>query len=324
MTGPTPDERIERLNRAALRGAVEPSADLQGRVRAGQVLADELLSTHGLDVELTRDQRARLSREEVAAVLDLGIRFEALLMAGFCLNLATSGELKDPRTRFALQEVGEETRHSQLFLRVIEQLQPATRNPLIAQGRLGRWVEKRADFAIIRRPALFNTLVLAGEEIPDLIQKLAGEHPDTDPFLAAVNRYHRREEARHLSYARLRVPEVWHDATFGDRYAVRHLAPSIIYLLCHLFVHPGVYQTVGLPKWRTWRRVRHLPARRDFQHRATRPVLAALVAGGVFRPGRIPRGWRRLCNVDRHGEPNRRLDDRVSATSPLRTAPTMR
>ncbi|MGH3561507.1 MAG: diiron oxygenase [Mycobacterium sp.] len=314
MKKPTLEERIDRLNRASLRDVIEPATDVQGHVGSGQVVADELLSIHGLDVELTAEQRAQLSREEIAAVFDLGIRFEALLMSGFCLHLATSVELRDPRTVYALHEVGEETRHSRLFLQVIEQLQPTARNPLLGQQRFGRWLEKRADFAIMRRPALFNTLVLAGEEIPDLIQKRAGEHPDTDPFLAAVNRYHRSEEARHVAFARLRVAEVWRDATWGDRYTVRHVAPLIIYLLCHAFVHPGVYEVVGLPKWRTWRTVRRLPARREFQYRTTRSVLAALIAGGAFRPGSIPRAWRRLCNVDRHGTP-------ITARTTAPTAP---
>jgi hypothetical protein len=300
---PTLDERIDRLSRASARTVIEPDVDVPGHVAAGQVLPDELLSIYGLDVKLTSEQRAQLSREEVAAVLDLGIRFEALLMAGVGLDLATCAKLGDSRTVFALHEVGEETRHSRLFLRVIDQLQPTARNPLIGQGRLGRWLEKRSDFAIVRRPALFNTLVLAGEEIPDLIQRLACQHPDTDPFFATVSRYHRGEEARHLSFARLRVAEVWHNATWSDRYAVRRLAPLIIYLLFHLFVHPGVYEVVELPKWRTWRAVRRLPARRELQYRAARPVLAALIAGGTFRPGHIPHGWRRLCNVDPRGAP---------------------
>lgn len=301
MTKPTPDERIARLSRASVRTVVEPDVDVPGHLGAGRVLPDELLSVRGLDSRLTSSQRAQLSREEVAAVLDLGIRFEAVLMMGLCLELAVRGKLGDPRSVFALHEIGEESRHSRLFLRVIEQLQPTGVNPLIGRGRLGRWLAKRCDFAIIRHPALFNTLVLAGEEIPDLFQKLASEHPETDPFFAAVSRYHRAEEARHLSFARLRVAEVWQQATRRDRWAVRHLAPVIIYWLFHCFVHPGVYEAVGLPKWRTWRAVRRSAARRELQHRAARPVLAALTAGGVFST--VPRRWRWLCNVDGHGAP---------------------
>jgi hypothetical protein len=32
-------------------------------------------------------------------------------------------------------------------------------------------------------------------------------------------------------------------------------------------------------------------------------VLAAALDAGVIRRGRVPRAWRTLCGVDRHGEP---------------------
>jgi hypothetical protein len=297
------EKRIDRLNRAAQRHAVNPDVDVAGHLGTGQVLPDELLSIHGLNLRLSADQKARLAREEVAAFLELGIRFEAVLMAGLCLDLAARPDLNDPRTVFTLHEIGEETRHSRLFLRLIEQLQPRARSPFVARRRLGRWLEIRAELAIARRPALFTTVALGGEEIPDLIHKRAGKHPDTDPFLAAVNRYHRREEARHLSFARLRIPEVWAGATGGDRFAVRYLAPALLREQFHIVVHPGVYGTVGLPKWRTWRAVRRLPQRRDLLQRATRPVLKALIDGGALTSGAIPRPWRALCHVDRDGHP---------------------
>jgi hypothetical protein len=146
-------------------------------------------------------------------------------------------------------------------------------------------------------------MILSGEEIPDLMQKLASEHPDTDPFLKEVNLYHRREESPHLSFARLQVSERWKMATWSDRFAVRHIAPIVIREQFHYLVHPGVYAAVGLPPWRTWIAVRRLPARSSFLHAAIRPVLRALIDGGSLTSGRIPRQWRRLCGVDRNGEP---------------------
>ena len=89
-------------------------------------------------------------------------------------------------------------------------------------------------------------MVLAGEEIPDLLQKLAADHPDTDPLLAALNRYHRTEEARHLSFARTVLPEAWARAGWIERQRVRFAAPLMIDQLWKAFVHPGVYATVGL------------------------------------------------------------------------------
>ena len=297
------ERRLGHLNRTSVSRAVHPdtAAELAGRIGDGQLLPDELLSVAGLRLDLSDEQRARLSREEVASVLVAGVEFEAILMAGLSLEVAYRTSKTDRRTTYALHEIGEETRHSRLFAEIIDQIGPTARNPL-ARPWLMRLSHLVDDF-IIRHPATLYTLVLGGEEIPDLLQALASEHPDTDPHLAAVNRYHRAEEARHLAYARLRLAEAWREATALDRWGVRRLAPLVIGGMFDLLVHPGVYETVGLPGWDTWRAVRTDPERRALRHRACRPVLRAMVDAGVVRPGRVPRGWRALCGVDRAGRP---------------------
>ena len=297
------DRRLRQLNAVSITRAIDPAVapDLAGHLGEGQVLPDELLSVAGLELELTEAQRARLSREEVASCLLGGIEFEAVLIAGFGLELATRADLRDPRATYALHEIGEETRHSRMFIELVQELDPTARNPL--RRRPFTWIQRAAAGFIIRHPATFHTLVLGGEEIPDLLQQRASEHPDTDPHLAAVNRYHRLEEARHLAFARLRLAELWVDATAVDRWGVRRLAPLVIGGMWDLLVHPGVYETVGLPGWATWRAVRRDPARVALRHRACRPVLNAMLDAGVFRAGRIPAPWRRLCGVDRHGNP---------------------
>jgi hypothetical protein len=70
-----------------------------------------------------------------------------------------------------------------------------------------------------------------------------------------------------------------------------------------MMVHPGVYGTVGLPTWATWKAANQTAVRAELRRAAARPVLAAMVETGVFTPGRIPKGWRRLCGVNRRGTP---------------------
>jgi hypothetical protein len=287
-------ERVERLNRASAR-LIEPDEAVPGGVGEGQLLPDELLSIHQLPEfeQLTPEQKVRLSREEIASIVDAGIRFECVLMAGFSLELVTHPDLSDPSVVYALHEMGEETRHSRLFSRLLTQLRPEAKNPL---SRL-RVIERFSIQRIIRRPATFNVLVLGGEEIPDLIQKLASEHPDTDPFIREVNRYHRTEEARHLAFGRAILPERWEQASPVDRFLVRHVVPLIIGDMFRMMVHPGVYKTVGLPAFDTWKRANRTPARVAIRQQATRPILDTLVANGVFKPGRIPKAWRRLTGA---------------------------
>lgn len=284
--------RIAKLNTASARKIIEPDQDVPGSLGHGQVIADELLSVAGLGLDLTAEQRATLSREEIASIAQAGIQFEAVLTAGFALQIVRSDDVTDPRITYLLHEIGEESRHSRLFVRLVEQLAPTARNPLA--GRLPSALMRFGVGRFIRLPALLYTLVLGGEEIPDLMQKLASEHPATDPFLRDVNKYHRLEEARHLSFARTLLPEVWEAASAVDRVAVRYVAPLVIRGMFDTIVHPGVYETIGLDGWSTWRKVRRSPGRVAIRHEATRPVLQALVDAGIFRADRIPTGWRRL------------------------------
>lgn len=296
------DQKVDRLNTASLRTVIEPEEAFDfAAIGAGQVLPDELLTVAGLDLDLTPAQKATLSREETAAMLATGVMFESVLNAGFSWQVATAKDIRDPRITYMLHEVGEETRHSRAFVRVIEQLRPTAKNPL--QNPLFDRIERFMLTILIKSRAMLATMILAGEEIPDLLQKIASEHPDTDPTLAAVNKYHRMEEARHLAFARLTVGELYPQVGRVERFRVRHMAPLMIGGLFDMFVHPGVYATVGLPAWKTWRAANRTPQRRAVKLAAVRPILKALLDGGVFRPGRIPRGWRTLCQVDRQGTP---------------------
>ena len=301
VSAPANDERIERLSTASLRRIIEPDVDVTGSMGPGMVLPRELLSVADLDLDLTEEQWVTLSREEVASTLDGGIRFESMLMAGLGLIVARRRDLVDPRIKYILHEVGEETRHSRLFLRVVEQLEPKAVNPFL-KGIFPK-IDRRLTGLVLNWNALFCVLVLTGEEAPDLIQKRSSEHPATDPFLRELNKYHRMEEARHLSFARMLLPELWPEASRVQRWFVRHVAPFMMAGAIDSLIHPGVYGTIGLPTWKTWKDAKSTPGRMAIKHTAARPILKALVEGGVFKTGRIPKGWLKLCQVDQQLQP---------------------
>ena len=295
-------ERVERLNRASLRRVIEPDADLPGSIGDGQLMADELLSIAGMDLDLTAEQRRILSREEVASMFSAGTRFEAVLEIGFARQVAYARDLTDPRITYLLHEIGEETRHQRLFIRLISQINPQAVHPL--EGKA--WMDRLDRFGtgwITNHLAMLYVMVLAGEEIPDQMQKLASEHPATDPFLASVNRYHRQEEARHLSFARTMLPEVWAGASRVERTVIRRIAPLVISDLFRFMVHPGVYSQVGLDPWATWKQVNKSPTRVQLRRVSTRPVLEALLNAGVLDRGDIPAAWQKLCGVNADGVP---------------------
>jgi hypothetical protein len=296
------EERVDRLSRASLKRVIDPDQELPGQVGGGQLMGDDLLSTAGIEgLDLTPEQKRILSREEIASIADAGVRFEAVLTAGFALQIVSAKTVTDPRVVYLLHEIGEESRHSRLFIRLLEQIEPTAKNPL--SGPVFKTLMKVGSRLIVSIPALLYTLVLAGEEIPDLFQKRCAEHPDTDPFLAEVNRYHRMEEARHLSFARAVLPEVWEKASIVEKIAVRRVAPLVIKGMFETIVHPGVYAAAGLPMWATWKAANRTPQRVALRHEALRPVLDALVGAGVFRKGRVPKGWQDLCGVDAGADP---------------------
>ncbi len=317
---PTP-LRVSRLADAAAAHVIDPDRDLPGRLGDGQPLPDDLLSVAGLDLDLTPQQRRDLARAELASMLDMGIRFEAVLIAGFAAHVARAEDLTDPRVRFVLHEIGEETRHQRVFARLLEQLKDTgVGGPLEGSARKssGRSLKARVLGvllgpvrnamlpAIVARPALFHVLVLAGEEVPDLVQRRTVEHPDTDPFLRDVNRYHRAEEARHIGYAKAVFPEVWREATWSDRLATRWIAPHVVGALFAFFVRPDVYAVVGLPTWDTWRAANATTGRRRLRQEASRPVLDLLLSADAFGIRGVPRPWQRLCGVDAAGRPRER------------------
>jgi hypothetical protein len=66
---------------------------------------------------------------------------------------------------------------------------------------------------------------------------------------------------------------------------------------------PGIYATVDLPTFPTWRAALESPRWVELRRTATRPVLGALVDAGAIAARRVPAGWRKLCGLDRTGEP---------------------
>jgi hypothetical protein len=304
------DQRIERLSTASLKRILEPDTDVPGAIGDGQVLPDELLSLANVPElfdRLTDEQKRTLAREEFASIVDTGVRFESILMAGFSLDILSRPDLTDPRVTYLLHEMGEETRHSRLFVRLLAQVKPQAKNPL--DSTIGRIAQRVIMPFLTAMPSLFCLLVLSGEEVPDLLQKQASEHPSTDPMIKAVSKYHRQEEARHLAFGRMLFPEQWAGAGPIERFLVRYLGSRIANAMFDTIVHPGVYGTVGLPTWPTWRAVNRSAGRTALRHRALRPLLTPLLEAGVFVGGRVPRGWRVACGVDRAG----RATDPVAA-----------
>ena len=140
--------RIERLSAISARRVLEPDETVPGQVGEGQIVPDELLSTRALGLSLTSEQRRILAREEIAAITEEGIRFESILCAGFSREIQRAPDLTDPWVTYVLHEIGEETRHSRLFVRLLSQLQPVAVNPY-NKGVLGFVKSRVVEFILL-------------------------------------------------------------------------------------------------------------------------------------------------------------------------------
>ena len=297
-----PDRRVARLSAVSAKRVIEPDEEVVGEFRPGQITPDEHIFAVAAGVPMTDEQKAQLSREQAAALLDGGIRLESALMAGFGLMLASWPDMKDPRVTYALHEIGEETRHSRLFARMIEQLQPKASNPF--HYGPSKLIGRRIYRLTAHNPLLLATMVLAGEEIPDLIQRRGVEHPDTDDYLRRANAYHREEEARHIAFAGILLPELWRTSSPRQRWLVKHVAPHLVHLMLDgEMLHPGIYTAVGLPGPKKQRAVKRSASYRAFLAEGMRPVLKTLLTSAPQLRTRVPRAWRRICQVDRTGAP---------------------
>src|SRR5690242_19619158 len=158
MTTTTTRPRVRALNEASLRRHVEPELELPfGTLAPDRVLPDDLLSIDGPDVDLDEQQRAQLSREELAAMLAAGINFEAILDAVFSYRLAEADDLTDPQYAYMLHEVGEETRHQRAFLRLLGELGAGARNPF--DSRAGRRFQRQQVRVLLHSDAYFAVLL---------------------------------------------------------------------------------------------------------------------------------------------------------------------
>ena len=160
----------------------------------------ERVSLYGTDLweRMSEEQRIELSRQELASVASTGLWFEIVLIE-MLARWAYHQDPQDPRTHYALTEIGDETRHVVMFAKAIARLGAPTYRvrPLVYQ--LARLYKATA-----RGPALFAP-VLVAEEITDRLQRETMNDESVHPLVRMVNRIHVVEEARHVRFAREEV-----------------------------------------------------------------------------------------------------------------------
>ncbi len=210
MTAVTPLDALESVRKTATRllgssvkNSYDPILDIDWDAPVELDMAFmplERVSLFGTDLwdRMTEEQRIELSRQELASVASTGLWFEVILIQ-LLARWAYHQDPQDPRTQYALTEIGDETRHIIMFAKAISRLGTPTYRPHKLVRELARVYKATA-----KGPALFAPVLIA-EEITDRLQRSMLNDESIHPLVRMVNRIHVVEEARHVRFAREEV-----------------------------------------------------------------------------------------------------------------------
>src|SRR5947208_2262594 len=126
LTSSDGERTADRLLRSSLEHSYDPATDIDwaAPLASGMYFAPpERLSLYGTALwdGLTQEQRVELSRHEVASIASVGLWFELILMQ-FLVRHGCDREPLSGHAPYGLSEIGDETRHSVMFARMIEKL----------------------------------------------------------------------------------------------------------------------------------------------------------------------------------------------------------
>jgi hypothetical protein len=248
MTAVAPLDRVRktatRLLGSSARNSYDPDLDIDWDAPVDldmKFMPFERTSLYGTPLwdRMSEEQRVELSRQELASVAGTGLWFEIILIQ-MLARWAYHQDPQDPRTQYALTEIGDETRHVLMFAKAVSRLGTPTYRPSTLVHQLARLYKATA-----RGPALFAP-VLVAEEITDRLQRETVNDETVHPLVRMVSRIHIVEEARHVRFAREEVARQMAKAGPVAK-VIGNLASAVVAsFVAESLISPDVYRTVGV------------------------------------------------------------------------------
>lgn len=234
----------DRLLRSTAARAYDPHVDIDWSAPLAQdkgFVLPHRCSLYGTSLydQLTPEQRIELGKHEAVSVASTGIFLEAVLMR-LLTRVAYNGDPTSSRVQYALAELGEETRHTIMFAKMIDRLGTPCYLPPRSILRLGGVLS-----AIAYGPSLWGA-ILIGEEVIDRLQREIVDDESIQPLIRMITRIHITEEARHVGFARA---ELSASVARMPRYQLPYHRLSLArtaFILSRIMINPRVYLAVGL------------------------------------------------------------------------------
>ena len=232
--------RAEQLIAASERQTHDPFQDITWNVPIDDSafhLPPELLSLYGTPAweAMSEGEQITYSRHEAAATYAAGIWFENALMQVVLRHL-TEIDVTDPIHRYLLIEVADECRHSAMFGEFIRRASTPSYAPqravVLDDTSSGR--------------ALSYLLILAIEELLDHANRATMKDERVHTVSRQIARLHVLEEARHVSFAKSYLAEVWPTLDSVDQTIVRDAAPILVADVVSLSLNPEVFDHLAI------------------------------------------------------------------------------
>jgi hypothetical protein len=241
---PRTASRSVQLIAASQRTALDPFTEVDWNIPIDDTayhLPTEWLPLFGTAAWEAMDEPARIaySRHECAALCGAGIWFENRLMQLVLRHLAEL-PVTSPAHRYLLVEVADECRHSTMFGEYIRLAGTPAYTPPADTPTL----DTLGDVPGGR--ALGYVAILAVEELLDATNRATMKDDTIHPVSRQIAKLHVLEEARHVSFAKTYLTEVWPTLDEEERAAVAGLAPTAIATVANLTVDAAVYDELGI------------------------------------------------------------------------------
>jgi hypothetical protein len=283
MTAAAPLDTVRktalRLLGSSARNSYDPDLDIDWDAPVEldmRFMPFERTSLYGTELwdRMTDEQKVELSRQELASVASTGLWFEIILIQ-MLARWAYHQDPQDPRTQYALTEVGDETRHIVMFAKAIARIGTPTYRPNRLVHQLARLYKATA-----KGPALFAP-VLVAEEITDRLQRETVNDETVHPLVRMVSRIHIVEEARHVRFAREEVARQM--AKIGPlSKIVSNLSSAVVAaFVASTLISPDVYREVGLDPVEAMRAARDNPNWHESRRWMAEKIMAFLQEQGM-------------------------------------------